>query len=118
VGESVSGRVLKGAIRCLRNRAAKIYDTDDQQEEIRHLHNTFRANGFPTKTKPILEDPKYQKRTTPVEQSPDEIGPEDSGPKQTLCLPYVKGLSEKIDSVYTTIKSVEIRTVFKTDEPR
>ena len=79
------------------------------------MHNTFRANGFPTKTiKPILEDPKYQQQTTPVEQSPDEIGPEDAEPKRTLCLPYVKGLSEKIDKVCRTIKSVKIRTVFKT----
>jgi len=86
--------VLTGVIRYLRSRAAKICDTDDQQEEIQHLHNTFRANGFPTKTiKPILEDPKYQQWTTPVEQSPDEIGPEDAEPKRTLYLPYVKGLS-------------------------
>ena len=39
--------VKSGTIRCLAERARKICDQEVIQEEMKHLNNTFRMNGYP-----------------------------------------------------------------------
>ena len=58
---------------------------------------------------PILNrvDTANQTRTSTNENN------EGNRENRTLCVPYVRGLSEKIDNVCRSIKGVNMRTVFK-----
>ena len=40
-------RVLAGVVKCLKNRAVSICDTEYLQEEIKHLNDAFQSNNFP-----------------------------------------------------------------------
>ena len=103
-------RVLAGVVKCLKNRAVSICDTEYLQEEIRHLDDAFRSNNFPQKVlDPILNKVDTAKQTRP---STNE-NTEDNRENRTLCVPYVRGLSEKIANVCRSIKGVNMRAVFK-----
>ena len=73
-------------------------DPDYQPTELRNLRETFQAYGYPTAVlDPILV------RNTPTQATVTTIAAPSSQPElqckeHTLCLPYVKGLSEKIES--------------------
>ena len=103
-------RVLAGVVKCLKNRAVSICDTEYLQEEIRHLNDTFQSKNFPEHVlDPILNrvDTANQTRISTNENT------EGNRENRTLCVPYVRGLSEKIDNVCWSIKGVNMRAVFK-----
>ena len=92
-------RVKSGTIRCLAERARKICDQEVIQEEMKHLNNAFRMNGYPQHL--ITRNLREKKQTRKRRQ-------EDKPP--TLFLPYVKGISEKIE---VTCTKLGVRAVFK-----
>ena len=89
--------VKKGIVRCLQHRAKTISsDIDEYQEEMISLrHNLHRNN--------------YLERKTSAPRNLDRI--EDNTRKlTTVCLPYVKGLAERIQNICSPY---DIRAVFK-----
>ena len=104
-------RVLAGVVKCLKNRAVSICDTEyiptrgDQT-----LGWRFPIQQLPQKVlDPILNrvDTANQARPSTNENT------EDNRDNTTLCVPYARGLSEKIDNVCGSIKGVNMREVFK-----
>ena len=89
--------VKKGIIRCLQHRAKTISsDTDAYQEEMINLRHNLDRNNYPES---ITSDAR-------------NLGwrMEDNTRKlTTVCLPYVKGLAERIQKIYSPY---DIRTVF------
>ena len=73
-------------------------------KEKEHLYNVFVANGYPEELtrKSLINNPKAKT----VSQTEEE-----GARTNTLCLPYIQGLSEKVEK---TLKDLDIRTVFKT----
>ena len=88
--------VKKGIVRCLQHRAKTISsDTDAYQEKISLRHNLHR-NNYPES---ITSAPRNLDRRI-----------EDNTRKLTMvCLPYVKGLTERIQKICSPY---DIRTVF------
>ena len=77
-----------------------------------HLNTVFKANGYTSQCiKPLLRKNykhcQLQSSATEGEHKP----PEEE--KRYLCLPYVRGVSERIDRVCKSIDSVKIKTSFK-----
>ena len=65
-------------MKCLKNQAVSICDTEYLQEEIRHLDDAFRSNNFPQKVlDPILNrvDTANQARTNKNTEDNRENGP-------------------------------------------
>ena len=91
--------VKSGNIWCLAERARKICDQEVIQEEMKHLNNAFRMNGYPQHliTYNLREKEQTRKR-----------GQEDKPP--TLFLPYVQGISEKIE---VACRKIGVGAVFK-----
>ena len=89
--------VKKGIVRCLQHRAKTIsIDTDAYQEEIIILRHNLHCNNYPER---ITLAPRNLDRRI-----------EDNTPKfTTVCVPYVKGLAERIQKICSPI---DIRTVF------
>ena len=62
-----------------------------KQKEFQHLQAVFQANGIPAElvrkmlshTRPVLEDP--------------------AEPQKIMCLPYIRGLSERIERICTPL---------------
>ena len=96
-------RIKSGIISCLRQRACNVCSSEDLQPELRHLEKTFQSNGYPT----WVVQKVLSKRRQPSTPEPSE----DNEKPKTLFLPYVKGLSEKIDR---QVRRLNIRTVFTT----
>ena len=89
--------VKKGIVCCLQHRAKTMSsDTDAFQEEMISLrHNLHRYNYSECKTSaPINLDRRIEDNTRKL---------------TTVCLPYVKGLAERIQKIYCPY---DIRTVF------
>ena len=98
-------KVLVGVVRCLRNRAVHVCDPNSIQQEILHLGKTFQANSYPERVlDPILN------RNTP---QPPQPTAEESTETKILCLPYVRGVTEKIERVCRSIKTVNLKLVTK-----
>lgn len=103
-------RVLAGVVKCLRLRAANICDPEYEGAEIAHLRDVFQANGYPDSCiEPILNRKENKQTRLPAEQASQE----ERGKECTLCLPYVRGVSERIDRLCKSITSVKVRVVFK-----
>lgn len=106
-------RILTGVIRCLTNRAHNICDPTKQQDDIQHLCETFQANSFPVRVTDLILEQKHhdnpQQQQPPIAEDLDE----ESNKERILYLPYVKGLSEKIEKMCRSTKSHRVKVVFK-----
>ena len=61
------------------------------QQEMQHLEKTLRANSYPDSVlDPILKG----KHTNPPQLTQPAT---EESPEKILCLPYVRGVTEKID---------------------
>ena len=72
------------------DRANHICDCTSKQPELRDLQDVFQANGIPEDL--VKKMFSHQPRPSPAE-------PASKVPLKHLCLPYVKGLSEKVGRV-------------------
>ena len=103
-------KVLTGVVKCLRNRAFRVCDSNALMQEIQHLHKTFRSNSYPDNIlNPILKTTHtpYTQTSLPSIPAADK---EDSKTK-ILCLPYVRGITEKIEQVCKNISSVKVKLI-------
>ena len=88
--------VKKGIVRCLQHRAKTISsDTDAYQEKISLRHNLHRNN--------------YPERITLAPRNLDRKIEDNTRKLTTVCLPYVKGVAERIQKI---CRPYDIRTVF------
>ena len=97
-------RTITGVLRCMCNRAHQICDSTSEKPELQHLQRVFQANGFPED----LVKKTLSRRPTFLTPPPSEPASED--PPKTMCLPYIQGLSEKLERVCT---SLGVKAVFK-----
>ena len=84
-------RTVTGVLRCMQDRANKICEPTSKQE-FQHLQAVFQANGFPAEL--VGKTLSHQTRPTspqPVHEDPTE--------PQIMCLPYIQGLSERIERI-------------------
>ena len=89
--------VKKEIVRCLQNRAKTICsDTDAYQEEMISLRHNHHRNNYP-------------ERITSVPRNLDWRIEDNTRKLTTVCLPYVKGLAERIQKICSPY---DIRTVF------
>ena len=87
-------------------KARRICQDDNRKEELLHIQDTFLKKGYLKHviSKNLNKKPKKQE-TTP------DAGEVDGATKRPcLFLPYVQGLSEKIQ---IACRKLEIRTIFK-----
>ena len=89
-------RVKVETVRCLGLKAEEICD-GKSKEELKHLRDTFRRNGYP---KEIIE--RNLSRTTPTIR--EEEGASNTDKPKLLYLPYLKRLSEKIQRACRKIR--------------
>ena len=95
-------RIKSGIMSCLMTRAERLHRGDNVTKEKQHLCNVFVANGYP---KEMTEKFFHKSKAKAVSQTEKEER------KDTLYLPYVRGLSEGVERA---VKDLKIRTVFKT----
>ena len=88
--------VKKGIVRCLQHQAKISSDTDAYQEEMISLRHNLHRNNYPES---ITSAPRNLDRR--VEDNTRKL--------TTVCLPYVKGLAERIKKICSPY---DIRTVF------
>ena len=89
--------VKKGIVRCLQHRAKPISsDTGAYQEEMISLRHNLHSND-------------YQERITSAPRNLDWRMGDNSRKLTTVCLPYVKGLAERIQKICSPY---DIRAVF------
>ena len=84
-------RTITGVLRCMRDRGNMICGPESREAEMQHLQQVFQANSFPKNL--------VRKTLSHQPQSSPSSSPTDEGPARILCLPYVKGLSEKVERV-------------------
>ena len=94
-------RTITGVLRCMRDRAHRICDPSCKEPELQHLQHVFQANGFPKEL--------VRKTLAPQPPSVTSSGTSDEPPK-ILCVPYIRGLSEKLERVCTPLG---VRAAFK-----
>ena len=82
-------KVLAGVVKCLKNRAVRVCDSNSIQQEIQHLGKTFQANSYPDR----VLDPILKGKPTNTLQ-PAKPTTEESPEEKILCLPYVRGVTE------------------------
>ena len=101
-------KALSGTIKCLKNRADCVCDAGSRMKELEHLKRVFQANGYPRKLiQSTLNQPPH------VPRAHDPVQTMDSEPQtkpKTLCLPYVRHLSEEIQRL---CRDLDIRVVFR-----
>ena len=89
--------VKKGIVRCLQHRAKTISsDTDAYPEEMISLRHNLHCNNYP-------------ERITSAPRNLDRTMKDNTWKLTTVCLPYVKGLAERIQKMCSLY---DIRTVF------
>ena len=101
---SHSNRVKWGLVSCLKRRASRICsDEEDLHRELERLRGVFLRNGFPSKTldRRLRQDHKKEPRDK----------------KPFLTVPYVEGLSSKIERLAASL-GLEIRYHAEGYEPR
>ena len=94
-------RVKRGIIQCLRHRAEKVCDGSTQWPEIRHLRQVFKANDYPH---------AVMKKNLRVRPTPANSSQTNQPAPKLLLLPYIPGLSEKIEGV---CRPLGVKTVCK-----
>ena len=87
---------------CLRTRAERLCKGENVTKEKQHLRNMFVANGYAEEMTRKFFNKSNAKAVSHAEEEER---------KDTLYLPYIRGLSE---SVERAVKDLKIRTVFKT----
>ena len=97
-------RTITEVLRFMHDRAHQICDSTSVKPDLQHLQRAFQANGFPKG----LVKKTLSRRPTLLTPPPSEPASED--PLKTMCLPYVQGLSEKLERVCTLLG---IKAVFK-----
>ena len=98
-------RILSGVVKCLKDRADKVCHHTTKSQEIEHLKQVFRANGFPESSlKKILDGPIRRDTPTPTPTTVEEER------QKVIFLPYVHGLSQKIENI---CRRLGIKTIFK-----
>ena len=100
-------RTITGVLRCMRDRENMICGPESREAEMQHLQQVFQANGFSEDLvrKTLSHQPLPSNPNLPPSSSPT-----DEGPEKILCLPYVKGLSEKVERICA---SLGIKAAFK-----
>ena len=89
--------VKNGIVCCLQHRAKTISsDTDAYQEEMISLRHNLHSNNYP-------------ERITSAPRNIDRRIEDNTRKLTTVCLPYVKGLAERIQKICSPY---DIRTVF------
>ena len=83
-----------------------ICDDTNRNEELAHLKDTFRRNGYPERV--VTRNLRSQCNSIP--QTGEEEPPTTEIPK-LLCLPYLQGTSERIPRVCRKI-GVRVQAVF------
>ena len=78
-------------------------DSTSRKPELQHLQRVFQANGF-------SEDQVKKTLSRRPHLSPPPSEPADEDLLRMMCLPYVQGLSEKLERVCT---SLGVKAVFK-----
>lgn len=95
--------ILTGVVQCLKRRAETVCVEQTAREELRHLQNTFEANGYPrSKVRHILN-----KVTTPRSETENSSDQEEQ--QKLLVLPYLRNTSEHIQRC---CERLGIRAVF------
>ena len=90
-------RTVTGVLRCMRDRANKICDPTSEQKEFQHLQAVFQANGFPAEL--VRKTLSHQTRPTP----PQPVHEDPTESRKIMCLPYIRGLSERIERICTPL---------------
>ena len=86
------------SLQCLRHRAEKGCNGSMQWSEIKHLREVFKANGYPE---------TVVKRNLRAQPTPTNSSRTSQPAPKLLLLPYVPGLSERIERVSATrVKTV------------
>ena len=94
--------VKKGIVHCFQHQAKTISsDNDAYQEKMISLRQNLHRNFYP---ECITSAPRNLDRR--MEDNTQKL--------TTVCLPYVKGLAERIQKIYCPY---DIRTVFTSDSP-
>ena len=86
-------RMLTGVMQCMRSQAHQLCDDTHKQAELHLLEEVFIANGYPGRT---------VKRTLSSTTKTMEKDTEEDSAKP-MFLPYVRGVSEKLEKVYTPL---------------
>ena len=97
-------KTKRGIIQCLKNRAEKVCDDSTRWQEINHLQRVFKANGYPNAV--VKRNLRPRPRPTSTTEPPTDETP----PK--LFLPYISGISERIDRI---CRPLGIKTVYKSN---
>ena len=100
-------QVKSGTIRCLTERVTRICQDDSRKEELSHIRDTFLKNRYPKHvfSRSLRRKPRQAETTTPDADEEDE-----DTKRPSLFLPYVQGLSEKIQ---IACRKLGIKTIFK-----
>ncbi|MCG8625936.1 MAG: hypothetical protein MJE68_28560, partial [Proteobacteria bacterium] len=86
-------------------RRAEICDDGNRRKEVTHIRNTFVKNGYPKRlVSRVLSAPPRQ---------PTEAKDTSTSKPASLFLPYIQGLSEKIQ---TACRKIGVKTIFKSQE--
>lgn len=94
-------KALRGILQCLTVRAEKICDDEKRWQEIQHLRQVLRANGYPE---------SVVKSNLRCRLTPTNVTMESQTPSKLLHLQYVKGNSECIERM---CRPLEVNTVMK-----
>ena len=105
-------RVLRGVVKCLKDRADNICMGSTETHELTHLKKVFKANGYPDQMlNQILHQTKCRRPLPPPLPPPVDVKPAKEKEKEKLLFtPYVRGLSEKIEKI---CYQLGIKAVFK-----
>ena len=95
-------KVLLRVVQRLRVRAEKVCEEGKRWQEIQHLRQVFRANGY---LEPVV---KNNMRGRPT---PSNTTMENETPPKLLHLPYVNGVSEQIEKL---CHPLGVKTVMQT----
>ena len=99
-------RVLRGTLCSMRGRAHNLCRDSSVDNELIHLTRVFESNGYPSVfVRRVLDEPP-----TWNNGSADKIEEEEESKPKVLYLPYVRGVSERIER---RCRNLGVRTVFK-----
>ena len=99
-------QVKSGTIQCLTERAKMICQDNNRKEELSHIRDTFLKNGYP---KHVISR-SLRRKPRQAETTPDADKEDEANKRPSLFLPYVQGLSEKIQ---IACHKLGVKTIFK-----
>ena len=128
VGQVVEVSVRVCCLTSLKQRAINVCDPEDQEEELKILDRTFQMNGCPKEViQPILgkwrsneneenEEKKSEKTLKNAQEKEANVKEEetDNSKVQIMCMPYMKGFSEKIKKTCQAMNAAtKMKVVFR-----